>query len=186
MIRSVLRALVVLALLLGSAPLAALADPPAYDDPGMHFAAPPDFEKVDIPPTDPRGSDQSEDPTPVAAFVYHKGKIDQRVISISVARFDGPVSEFATSHITQARQNGDTFVAKNEKTTLQNGMPAVFLKVDSGATAGNFLQRFEYLVCDGTRSIAVAYVGPQGTFSEDAAKAALASLYVVVYPKRRP
>ena len=65
-------------------------------------------------------------------------------------------------------------------------MPAYYLRVNGGSSAGQFTEHFEYLVCDGTRSIAVAYVGPQGTFSEDAAKAALASLYVVVYPKRRP
>jgi hypothetical protein len=171
----------------GAAPLGApAADPPSYDDPGMHFAPPPDFEKVDVQPGDPTGSDDSDSPVPIALFVYHKGKGDQRVISITVSRFDGPVDEYDTSHVSELRKGGDeAFVVKNEKTALANGMPAYYLKITSGASAGQFVERIEYIVCDGTRSIDVAYSGQQGTFDDDTAKAALKSLYVVVYPKRR-
>ncbi len=38
---------------------------------------------------------------------------------------------------------------------------------------------------DTKRGITVAYVGRQGDFDEKDAKAALASLYVVVYPRSR-
>jgi hypothetical protein len=168
-----------------SIPVAALADGASYNDAGMHFDAPPDFEKLDVPPSDPTGSDDSDDPSPLAVFVYHKGKTDQRIISITVNRFEGPVSDFDQSHISDQRKSGEAFVAKNEKATLNNGMPAYYVKINSGAAAGQYVQRIEYLVCDGTRSIDVAYVGGEGTFDESVAKAALANLYVVVYPKRR-
>jgi hypothetical protein len=174
------------ALLALAAPAPAWADGATYNDDGMHFEAPAGFEKVDLPPADPTGSDDSDEAAPLAAFVYHRGQADQRAITISVARFDGPVEKFADSHVGDERKNDDgSFVAKNERTTLQNGMPAYYVRLNSGDTAGKYVQRAEYLVCDGTRSIDVAYVGPQDSFNDAQAKAALASLYVVVYPKHR-
>ncbi len=56
-----------------AAPVAAFADPPSYNDDGMHYDAPADFEKLDVPAANPTGSDDSDDPTPVALFVWHKG-----------------------------------------------------------------------------------------------------------------
>jgi hypothetical protein len=164
-------------------PVATVAAP-SYDDAGMHFEAPVDFHKLDIPkPPDAAGQDD-DSPTPVAAFVYHAGRTDQRAITILVSPFDGPVDQFDTSHVSDERKGEDTFVAENKKTTLANGMPAYFIKASSGSTAGQFRDRFEYLVCDGTRSIVVQYSGPAG-IDEAAAKNALATLYVVVYPKHR-
>jgi hypothetical protein len=163
----------------------AAADPASYDDDGMHYAAPADFEKVPLPPGNPLGSDDSDSPTPIALFVYHKDRSDRQTITIAVARFEGDVAEFDTQHISDERKEDGVFISTNTKTTLANGMPAYFTKVTSGSTAGQFLQRYEMLVCDGTRSIIVAYGGPQGSFGDATAKAAFASLYVVVYPHRR-
>lgn len=186
MIRSFSRIVALAAIVTIARPLAASADPPSYDDAGMHYAAPTDFEKLDLPaPADPTGSEDSDGPTPVAAFAYHRGRPDQRVITILVAPFDGPVDQFDTSHVSEERKTDDTFIVENKKTTLANGMPAYYLKVNSGSTAGQFTEHFEYLVCDGTRSIVVQYGGAAG-LDENVAKAALATLYVVVYPKHRP
>ncbi len=185
MIHSFSRIVALAAIVTIAHPGAASADPAAYDDAGMHFAAPADFEKLDVPaPADPTGSEDSDQPTPVAAFAYHRGRSDQRVITILVQRFDGPVDQFDTSHVTDERKGDDTFVVENKKTTLANGMPAYYLRVNSGSTAGQFTEHFEYLVCDGTRSIIVEYGGTAG-MDENAAKAALSTLYVVVYPKHR-
>jgi hypothetical protein len=161
------------------------ADPASYDDDGMHYAAPADFEKVPLPSPDPLGSDDSDSPTPIALFVYHKDRNDRQTITIAVSRFDGDVAAFDTQHVSDERKEDGVFISTNTKTTLANGMPAYFTKVTSGSTAGQFSQRYEMLVCDGTRSIIVAYGGPQGSFGDAAAKAAFASLYVVVYPRRR-
>jgi hypothetical protein len=169
-----------------ASPTGALAEPPSYNDDGMHFDAPADFEKLPLAaPADPTGSDDDDSPLPVAVFAYHKGKIDQRVIQITVARFEGRVEAFDVSKISEERKNSNSFVAKNEKTTLQNGMPAYFVKLNAGATAGQYVQSYQYFVCDGTRSIVVAYSGQQGSFDDATAKAALSTLYVVVYPNHR-
>ncbi|MBD5635662.1 MAG: hypothetical protein IAI49_14410 [Candidatus Eremiobacteraeota bacterium] len=170
---------------LAIAPLAASADAPSYNDDGMHFDAPANFTKIDLPPTDPTGSDDGDAVAPLAAFVYHAGKTDQQTITITVKRFDGSVAEFDKSHVGELRKVESTFVAKNELTTLKNGMPAYYLKTNGGETAGAFVQHFEYLVCDGTRGIDLSYGGPSGAFDESSAKAVLSTLYVVVYPRHR-
>jgi len=185
------RVLAACAAVLALAPLGALADGPSpspqasYNDLGMHFDAPAGYESVPVSPTDPTGSDESGDATPVAAFVYHREKSDQRIITIKVARFDGTVRDFASTHTSDLRKNDNVFVVKNEPMTLANGMPAYFLKVNSGNEAGHYGETFEYLVCDGVRSIDVALFGSQGTFDDATARTALASLYVVAYPRRR-
>jgi hypothetical protein len=189
-------------------PCAALADAPAptaaasaapvatYNDAGMHFDAPPGWEMVHIL-ANPDGSGSadasgggggggdSNDATPVAAFIYHHGKSDQVAIVIKTAPFDGRVDDYDASHTRELRKDGETFIEKNEKITLANGMPAYFVKANSGSQAGHYVETLEYLVCDGTRSIDVSYVGGEGTFDETKARNAFASLYVVAYPTRR-
>jgi hypothetical protein len=76
-------------------------------------------------------------------------------------------------------------VDKREQTKLANGMPAYWLKVSQGSKAGQFQRRYELVVYDGTRAIIVAFVGRSGDFDEKEARDALASLYVVLYPRSR-
>jgi hypothetical protein len=170
---------------------ASAAPVPAYDDAGMHFEAPPGWETIHVAPnTDGNGSagggGNGDEPTPVAAFFYHRGKSDQVAIVIKTAPFDGGVDEYDASHNNALRKDGDTYIAKNEKTTLANGMPAYFVKANSGSEAGHYVETLEYLVCDGTRSIDVSWIGGEGTFDETKARNAFASLYVVAYPTHRP
>ena len=138
------------------------------------------------PPADPTGSDENDDPVPIAAFIYDRGKKDQTALTIKVARFSGRVDQFDANRAGEIRKNGEAFIAKNEKIALGNGMPAYFLKSNAGSEAGHYVETLEYLVCDGTRSIDIAIFGGEGTFDETKARAAFASLYVVAYPKRRP
>jgi hypothetical protein len=172
------------------AAVASAAAVPAYDDAGMHFEAPPGWETIHVVNPDGNGSadggGNSDEATPVAAFFYHRGKSDQIAIVIKTAPFDGSVDEYDATHNNALRKNGDTFIAKNEKVTLANGMPAYFVKTNSGSEAGHYVETLEYLVCDGTRSIDVTYIGGEGTFDETKARNAFASLYVVAYPTRRP
>jgi hypothetical protein len=183
------------------APCVVLADAPAapasaapvatYNDAGMHFEAPPGWESVPVSADpdgggSPGGGGDSDEATPVAAFIYHKGKSDQVAIIIKTSPFDGRVDDYDVSHNSALRKDGDTFIAKNEKITLANGMPAYFVKANSGSEAGHYVETLEYLVCDGTRSIDVSYIGGEGTFDETKARSAFASLYVVAYPTRRP
>jgi hypothetical protein len=175
----------------GATAAASAAPVATYNDAGMHFDAPPGWEMVHIS-ANPDGSGNadgggdSNEATPVAAFIYHHGKSDQLAIVIKTAPFDGRVDEYDASHTRELRKDGDTFIAKNEKITLANGMPAYFVKANSGSQAGHYVETLEYLVCDGTRSIDVSYVGGEGTFDETKARNAFATLYVVAYPTRRP
>ncbi len=203
--RSLRRSLVSYAAVLALAsPCAARADAPSapsatassapvatYNDAGMHFEAPPGWQSIPVAANPDgnggaAGGGDSDEATPVAAFIYHRGKSDQVAIIIKTTPFDGSVDEFDVSHNSDLRKNGDTFISKNEKVTLANGMPAYFVKANSGSEAGHYVETLEYLVCDGTRSIDVSYVGGEGTFDETKARDAFSSLYVVAYPTHRP
>jgi hypothetical protein len=174
-------AVLVLAL---AAPVAA-ADSLSFDDPGMHFSAPADWTRVDIPSGGGGGGpNDSQDDAPVAAFVYHRGQPDQRTITIKIAPYEGSLESFASHHETEVRSGADsTYIEKRAQITLANGMPAYYLRIGSGSDAGHFARRYEYLVYDGKRSIVVTYTGRQGDFGDDDAKAALSTLYVVAYPR---
>jgi len=175
-------------LALGAVPTSAVfadAPPGDYDDPAMHFSPPAGFERVSLKAqAEDDGSDAAR---PVAAYVYHAGKPDQRSIVISIANFAGSLADFDRSHESELRQAvSSTFVSKKQNVTLPNGMPAVFLKINQGDTLGSFVRRDEYLIVDGKRSIDVAYVGQQGDFDEAQAMDALKTLSVVLYPRNRP
>jgi hypothetical protein len=103
-----------------------------------------------------------------------------------VEPFDGPLGNFESSHESDLRNQGQessTFVDKKELTTLANGMPAYFLRVNQGNAAGQFMRSYQYIVIDKQRGIVASYQGRAGQFDDKDAKAALSSLYVVVYPK---
>jgi hypothetical protein len=159
------------------------SDPLSYDDPGMHFRPPDGWERLPIAES---GPDQGGNRPPVAVYFLKKSKYDQRLITITVQPFTGSLDGFGNSRTGDLRQQSDsTFVEKQEKTKLSNGMPAIWLKVNQGANLGQYVRRYEYLVIDLTRGIVVSYAGHAGDFDEKEAKDALASLYVVVYPRNR-
>ena len=155
----------------------------SFDDPGMHFRPPDGWIRVIInrsPDADPHG------PEIVAAYVNNANKMDPRQIVITVEPWDGDLNAFEASHESDLRNQGkeqSTFVDKKELTKLSNGMPAFFMRVNQGNSAGQFLRSFQYIVIDKQRGIVASYQGRAGQFDEKDAKTALASLYVVVYPK---
>jgi hypothetical protein len=158
-------------------------DPLSYDDPGMHFRPPDGWERLQLSDS---GPDQNGPRPPVAVYFLKKSKSDQRLITITVQPFTGSLDGFVNSRTSDLRKQSDsTFVEKQQKTTLSNGMPAYWLKVNQGASLGQYVRRYEYLVIDLTRGIVVSYTGRAGDFDEKEAKDALASLYVVVYPRSR-
>ncbi len=160
------------------------ADPLSYDDPGMHFKAPAGFERVDLgaPSQD---ADESDTSRPAAVFVSNRGRRDQRSIVIEVHPGSDSLDAFEANAEQDLRKGNDSArVDKKEKTALANGMPAYFLRVSSGDGL-EAIWRYEYVVVDGTRDIDVTYTAHQGEVDAQAAKDALASLYVVVYPHNR-
>lgn len=160
------------------------ADPLSFDDPGMHFKAPAGFERVDLG-AQPQDADEGDTSRPAAVFVSNRGRRDQRSIIIEVHPGTESLDAFEANHEQDLRKGSDSArVDKKEKTTLANGMPAYFLRVSSGDGL-QAIWRYEYVVFDGTRDIDVAYTAHQGEVDAQAAKDALASLYVVVYPHDR-
>ena len=174
----------VAAFFVGVSPAHAATDPLSYDDPGMHFKPPDGWERVPLtkdgepPPSTTEG--------PVAVWVFDRGKIDQRVISISVKPYEGALEGLERETESDMRNNTDgLFVDKHQLLKLGNGMPAYWIRTSEGSELGKYFRRYEYLVYDGQRSIQVAMVGHQGDFEEKDAHAALDSLYVVAYPRAR-
>ena len=160
------------------------SDPLAYDDAGLHFRAPDGWTRVNVPETTEGSGGKTP---PAAVFVRDAGKVEQRTIVIDIEPFDGTLDGYERSRETELHSEADgTFVDYHTKTMLANGMPAYFLQVSQpGAAAGHQVRRYDYLVYDLTRSIDIAYIGRYGDFDSSEVKTALASLAVVVYPRRR-
>jgi hypothetical protein len=166
----------------GTAP-AATPDPLSYDDPGMHFRPPDGWERlpVDQVPSDPQG------PRAVAAYVFKKNKQDQRYMILLVEPYSGTLDGFEKSHEGELRNGADgTFIDRHESLRLSNGMPAIWLRVTARSGTFQSTRLNEFLVYDLTRGIILRYQGRAGDFRDDEARAAMTSLYVVVYPKNRP
>ncbi len=159
-----------------------------YDDPGMHYSPPPGWEKINLtaaPGAETPSPDDDNRP-PVAVYAYHRGQSDQRTIVINIKNFDGSLETFDSAHESEVRKSADSaFLDKPIKTSLANGMPVYLLKISEGKDPGHFMERYEYLMIDGTRSISVSYSGRQGDFSKQDAIDAFKSLYVVAYPRHR-
>jgi hypothetical protein len=182
--RSVALLALVFACVAVAPPVRAADDPLSFDDPGIHFRPPDGWTRVSTPPAGgPMGTSES---SPVAAWSFNEGKIDQRVITINIRRADGDLETMERQHEAELRDATDgLFVDKRELTKLSNGMPAYWLRTSQGSDIGKYYRRWEWLVYDGSRSIFVTLLGRQGDFDDDFAKKALASLYVVAYPRDR-
>ena len=132
-------------------------DPLSYDDPGMHFRPPDGWERLQLSDS---GPDQNGNRPPVAVYFLKKSKSDRRLITITVQPFTGSLDGFAHSRASDLRQQSDsTFVEKQQKTTLSNGMPAYWLKVNQGASLGQYVRRYEYLVIAFLFGLATAIIG---------------------------
>jgi len=172
-----------LALLLAGRVTYALADPLSYDDPAVHYNAPAGWERL---PDQPRDANDSSAPVAIG-FGQDVGRPNQKTISLIISPFQGTLDSLLSTHESELRNSADgTFIDKALKVTLQNGMPAYWLRVSLSSDQGRGLRRFEYVAYDGERSIVLAYTARLGEADEKDAQAALSSLYVVLYPHRRP
>jgi hypothetical protein len=183
-----IRSLVTFAVVVLAASLASRAnadtDPLSYDDAGMHYQAPAGWHRIPAPQDS--SSPGLDDKKVLAIYTYAPSKTDARIISIVADPFDSGLDAAESSHETDMREESDTaLISGKNRTTLANGMPAWFLKATEGDDPFKSSQIYEYVVFDGSRRIVVAYSGHQYGFSEDDAKKALSTLYVVVYPKHR-
>jgi hypothetical protein len=176
-----------LAALLATVVLAApaRADSLSYDDPGMHYRAPDGWQRISLgdAPPDPDGG-------VVAVFTSRANKNSPRSVTISIAPFDGSLSDFSSKHLGDLREsagdNGAVLVDHNEKTKLANGMPAVYLVYTFSSNTTPAVKTYEYLIIDGQRSIDVKYSGYASDVGDADATATLSSLYAVAYPGHAP
>jgi len=156
-------------------------DASSYNDPGMHFAAPTGWARVDL------SAAQGADNVPVALYTYHQGQSDARSITITIVDSTDSLDFFETSHEQALRKQSDSeFIYKRKPMQLSNGMPVYFLQSQWTSQNGGFYSRFEYIVIDGQRGITVSYVGSTNVTDEKGALAAMSSLYVVAYPGKAP
>lgn len=184
-------AVAALALLGVVAPLAApaAADPAAaptpnpntFNDPAMSFTAPPEFRRMQGPPHDPA---QFEQKAVVAMFIKNPGTPQAVGITISMENYEGTAAGYATSSDNDLRSNQDGVFIKRSDTKLPNGMPAVFEEVTIGSGFSQVTE-FRYLWADGVRGVELGETSAYGQLDEKRAKADLAMVSAVAYPKYR-
>jgi len=171
---------------LGTAVFAAEAPPfdphnLAYEDPAMHFSAPKDYQRLQVP----SGHDSAKLST-VAAFAKYPGKPEQRIITIAMEPYDGTIDGFESNSENELRGEIDgLFVDRKTRTALSNGMPVWWQKLSYGEGLGSTYRRYSYVAFDGQRGISVSITGRLGELSEEEAKSALGDLSIVVYPGGR-
>jgi hypothetical protein len=152
-----------------------------YEDAAMHFTAPKDYQRLEVPP-----APEATTLYPVAVFARSAGKPEQRTIMISVEPYQGSIDGFESNSENELRtQIEGVFVDHKTRTALANGMPVWWQKISFGEGLGNTYRRYAYVGFDGRRGISVSITGRLGELSEEEAKTALADLSIVVYPAGR-
>jgi hypothetical protein len=185
----------VLAAVLALVPLGALAQVPdatptpdahQYNDPAMHFSAPPDFYPVGQRNL---SVDQlTDDLQMVAGWVSRpKNRNDRPLqLGIQMQSFDGSLDGFSSTFEEQLRGSFQSALFKDKQNiSLRNGMPALFMQMSSGE---GFASQTMYIVLwiDGQRGVAVSLLTGLGQMDADTAKSLLLSdTSAVRYPSNR-
>lgn len=179
-----------LALIAAVAPLRAAEPAPpqystdnVYEDPAMHFVAPPGYERIPIALPSGWDSVGGDNPTTVAAFVKNKATNAARVITISVEHFEGPLDGYEGTVANRLRSNGDAvFIAKKERSGLKNSMPTYWEYVSMGS-GFNLMHRYQQLWIDSLRGVTVSISAKE--IDEKEAREALDDLTATAFPRRR-
>jgi hypothetical protein len=160
-------------------------DPHSYVDPGMNFTAPADA--VLVGRRYPTLAELSNDLQPVAVWVLHPGKEDQRTIQILMESFQAAPDQWEGQFESQMHNTGGQGLLIRNKTPmgLLNGMPATFVEVTAGS---GFDSKKEFAVvwADGQRGVVLAESGRLGDASSDEAKTVLHNVTAVRYPLEQP
>jgi hypothetical protein len=186
MIRRALPFVVAIAVLVGASaqtPTAApYTDPHVYTDPAMRVAVPAGYQLLGMRHIDP--ADLTEQ-VAVAVWRTQINKEEARTIVISVEPYDGfDLAGF--EQVTENNLRGSTdglLVDSKVRTTTANGMPAIFMTVTTGE-GFDAMRRYQYIWTDGVRGVTVAIAGRLSEISPADAKAALANISAVAYPKQ--
>ncbi|MFN2450281.1 MAG: hypothetical protein ABR508_10935 [Candidatus Baltobacteraceae bacterium] len=177
--------LLTLALLAMLAPLCtgvrAADDANTYNDPAMSFTPPAGFRRVPIPPHDPRTFEQK---SVVAVYVKNPGTQDATAITLTMDNFEGTAAAFAMTSDNDTRSSADGAFIKRSDAKLSNGMPAVWEEVTVGSGFAQ-VSSFRYLWADGVRGVTLAETSRYGNVDDRHARADLANVSAVAYPRYR-
>lgn len=159
-------------------------DPLSYDDPAMHYAAPPGAVLLGGQMLHPTLDALSQDLMPIAQWVVGRPpKIE--VIALQMETFSGPLSGFVSQFENNLRGNDSaTLVKHSELTQLTNGMPVEFIEVTQGAGFETH-KIFAYLWIDGQRGVVLGVECTLGVTDADSARQLLTSATAVRYPLGR-
>lgn len=154
----------------------------AYNDPAMSFTAAPGFRYLGGRPYDPLSSE----PTVVAAFVSNPGEQDAHLVQIQIEFCEGcRLSGYETLATDELRGHlNNALVSKKQQTTLSNGMPALWEEISIGEGFQE-MKRWQYEWVDGQRGVILSDSGRYGGITEEQAKAELANVSAVDYPRNR-
>lgn len=154
-------------------------DPLVYDDAAMHYQAPAGAHLIGMKQI--TLDELPQDPTPVATWVVGTGN-NARIISIVMQSFTGSLDGFDSTWENGLRNDDPATLVKNkERAQLQNGMPALFLDVTTGA---GFSTRkiFAYLWIDSQRAVVLSVSATLSGLDANEAKRLLFGATAVRYP----
>ena len=153
-----------------------------YNDDAMHFVAPPSYHPVG----QHRVSldDLSEDPQVVAAWVSGDAARPKKML-IQMQSYEGPLDGFEATYEQVLRNAfGDALIRDKERTSLKNGMPAVYFEMTEG-TGFEAATMYVYCWVDGVRGVALSVTAQVGEMNSATAKQLLSDASAVQYPRDR-
>lgn len=157
-------------------------DPFVFDDPAMHYQAPPNAHLIGQM-QHPTLDSLSQDPSVVAAWVIpNPNRNLAKVITIAMESYTGNLDGFDSTYENDLRsQDPATLIKSKQRVTLQNGMPALFLDVTQGAGFQTH-KVYSYIWIDSQRAVVLSVTAALGGVDDTEAKQILAGATAVRYP----
>lgn len=160
-------------------------DPLLYDDPAMHYVAPPGAVLIGGQMLHPTIAMLSQDPSVIARWVLGDPP-NQKIISIDMELFSGSLDGFDGTFENALRgDDPSTLVKKHEPALLQNGMPVEFLDVTQGSGFQTH-KLYAYIWIDGQRGVVLSVEAGLGVLDTERAKQLIAGASAVRYPSDQP
>ena len=160
-------------------------DPHVYDDPAMHFVAPPYYQlMMRRPPV--ALAELGNDPVVIAAWLLREKGKPNRELTLSMESYTDAIDTFEASFESQLRQKVNGLLVRDKHPiTLKNGMPAYFVDTTFGSGFTTEKQ-FDVVWADGQRGVILALAGRLGEITAADAKAALIDVSATLYPTDQP
>ena len=163
----------------------ATPNPQIFDDPAMHFIAPPEYRLVRLLRA-PTLADLSNDPIVIAIWIRTEKNKPVRELTLSMESYTEAPQTFEQSFESQIRQKVDGLLVRDKQAiALKNGMPAYFLDTTFGS-GFTTMKQYDVVWADGQRGVILALQGRLGEIDAKDAKAALLDVSATLYPINEP